>query len=137
MQKTISILIAFLLLISNTQLTFGQHYCEGKVVEAAMMVGQEKMSCEPSATDMSCENESENTEVADCCTNVYHQIETDADYSGSHFQVDFNTSFLVAELFNFSFQQDTLYSSESVSYSEYLPPPLEKDIPVLFQTFLI
>ncbi len=135
MQKTISILIAFLLLLSNAQLTFGQHYCEGKVVEAAMMVGQEKMSCEPSATDLGCEDEK--TEVADCCKNVYHQIEMDADYSGSHFTVDLNPVFLITEVFNFSFQQNLLYYLKSISYSEYLPPPLQKDIPVFYQTFLI
>lgn len=135
MQKSISILIAFLLLISTTQLTFGQHYCEGKVVAAAMMVGQEKMSCEPSPTDLGCEDE--DTELADCCLNVYHQVETDTDYSGSHFTVDFNPVFVITETFNLSFRQFDIYSLKSTLYQKYLPPPLQKDIPILYQTFLI
>lgn len=133
MQKFLSIVLSLFLLVSSAGLTYGQHFCGGKVVADALMFGEKQLSC---TGLMSPAYENQN-EKPPCCENVYHQVQTDDDFLTSSFQIDILPQFVVAFVEVFVLQTVEIKSSKEITFSEYLPPPLERDIPVLFQTFLI
>jgi len=136
MQKIISIVLSFLLLLSGTQLAFGQHFCEGKVVEEGMMVGQKKMSCVSLEVKDNC-IEDLDTKKADCCVDIFHEVQIDSNYSRSHFEMPPVPVYIEPlQYYDFSWHFVVSYS-EKILASEYLPPPLEKNIQVFYQTFLI
>ncbi len=134
MKNATSILLAVLLLMSSSGVTYGQHYCSGEVVADALMLGEKHLSCGGYALPS---EQGDSMEKPGCCQNIYHQVETDEDYSSSSFTIDFNKTFVAAFVSVFVLQAPVTYTAEINSFSEYLPPPLEKDIPILYQTFLI
>lgn len=134
MQKITSIILSLLLLLSATSLTYGQHLCGGKVVVEKISLGEKQLSCGPyempTATNSSMEKPS-------CCQNVYHKVETDSEYHGAAFDFQPDVTFVAAFVATFVFQQEIVLEAKVSTYSEYLPPPVVKDIPVLYQSFLI
>src|SRR5690606_33746218 len=139
MQKIVSIALAFLLLLGSTGLAYGQHYCGGRVVAEALVIGQKALSCfsseEPKAIDSS--ETSHKIEKPDCCKDIYHQVETDDDYAGSSFHFAIDKTFVAAFTSVFLLPVSIDDEAEEKYYLSYLPPPLDKDIPVLYQSFLI
>lgn len=133
MQKTISILLASLLLLSSSGLAYGQHFCGGRVMAEALVLGQKELSCSAGEERMQYEKK----QKPDCCVDVYHQVETDSEYSGSSFDISFDKNFVAAFVSVFILLTNETYLTEKDGFPEYFPPPLEKDIPVLYQTFLI
>ena len=72
-----------------------------------------------------------------CCDNEYTTVDTDDNFAKANFNIDFQqpitASYVsISELF---FVLDT--QGTQVIPIEYHPPPLFKDIPVLYETFLI
>jgi len=134
MKNVTSILLTVLLLMSSAGVTYGQHYCGGKVVADALMLGEKHLSCGGYELPV---KDTNGMEKSGCCENKYHQVVTDDDFFSSTFAIEFQKTFLAAFVPVFILQEPIAYSSKINSFSEYLPPPLEKDIPVLYQTFLI
>lgn len=134
MKNATSILLAVLLLMSTSGVTYGQHYCGGEVVADALMLGEKHLSCMGNALPL---ESGDSMEKPGCCENKYHQVETEEDYSGSSFAMELNKTFVAAFVSVFVLQASVAYTAEINRFSEYLPPPLEKDIPILYQTFLI
>lgn len=132
MKKIVSILLSTLLLLSSAGVTYGQHYCGGKVVADALMIGEKHLSCGGYATA----NDNK-MEKPGCCENVYHQVITDDDFSSSSFELSLNKTFVAAFVSAFVLQEAIDDSLKTISFTEYVPPPLLKDIPVIYQTFLI
>ncbi|MEX2349482.1 MAG: hypothetical protein WD554_01245 [Flavobacteriaceae bacterium] len=133
MQKTISILFSFLLLLSSTGLTYGQHFCEGVVVEFALSFGAEKMNCDEAEAEDSCED---TIHEDDCCADVYYQIQADTDFAAKSFDP-------VSELpvFDTNLSFYSIFAADPVkkkhSDIHYLPPDFDKDRLSLYQVFLI
>lgn len=50
-KKHISILVALLVLVSNSGLAFNVHYCEGKIASISSIFSKEEI-CEPSASEL-------------------------------------------------------------------------------------
>lgn len=133
MQKTTSILFSLLLLLSTTGLTYGQHFCEGVVVEFALSFGTEKMNCDEAEAENSCED---NIQEDDCCADVYYQIQTDTDFAAKSFEP-------LAELSIFDTNVNS-YSLLTVGFvkevrpeTHYLPPDFDTDRLSLYQVFII
>ncbi|MGJ8664778.1 MAG: HYC_CC_PP family protein [Patiriisocius sp.] len=132
----ISIFLTVLLLVSNSGVVLAQHFCgEYKMMEE-ISLGEKHLSCGIVMEQSSCGDEHE--EDHDCCENHYVSVSTDTDYSStSTFTLDFQHDFIVAFVSVFADHSWIAESTTATFYLEYNPPPLVKDIPVLYETFLI
>ncbi|GGD86130.1 HYC_CC_PP family protein [Planktosalinus lacus] len=133
MQKTISIALSLLLLLSTTGLTYGQHFCEGVLVDKSFAIGFEIMSCDEVEADDSCEN---NPAEDDCCADTYFQIQTDKEFSGKSSYASLEIPSFVTSDANFLVEVD-IFSKEQRLFAYYTPPERPFDLHALFQTYLI
>ena len=136
MKQIISILLTLLLLISNTGITYAQHFCGGHQMMAKVTIGQERLSCGMALVKDLCD-ESHQSDTHSCCNNLYTQVAFDdtVEQPVVEFQL---TPPLKANTTTFSASAcKVLIPKKEIVYTIYNPPPLIKDFPVLFDTFLI
>ena len=136
MKQIISILLTLLLLISNTGITYAQHFCGGHQMMAKVTIGQERLSCGMAPVKDLCD-ESHQSDTHSCCNNLYTQVAFDdtVEQPIVEFQL---TPPLKANTTTFSASvYEILTLQKEVVYSIYNPPPLIKNFSVLFDTFLI
>jgi hypothetical protein len=135
-KQIISILLTLLLLISNTGITYAQHFCGGHQMMAKVTIGQERLSCGMALVKDLCD-ESHQSDTHSCCNNLYTQVAFDdtVEQPTVEFQL---TPPLKANTTTFSASvYEILTLQKEVVYTIYNPPPLIKDFPILFDTFLI
>jgi hypothetical protein len=135
-KQIISILLTLLLLISNTGITYAQHFCGGHQMMAKVTIGQERLSCGMALVKDLCD-ESHQSDTHSCCNNLYTQVAFDdtVEQPTVEFQL---TPPLKANTTTFSASvYEILTLQKEVVYTLYNPPPLIKDFPILFDTFLI
>ncbi len=136
MKQITSILLTLLLLISNTGITYAQHFCGGHQMMAKVTIGQERLSCGMAPVKDLCD-ESHQSDTHSCCNNLYTQVAFDdtVEQPIVEFQL---TPPLKANTTTFSASvYEIITLQKEVVYSIYNPPPLIKNFPVLFDTFLI
>lgn len=136
MKQITSILLTLLLLISNTGITYAQHFCGGHQMMAKVTIGQERLSCGMAPVKDLCD-ESHQSDTHSCCNNLYTQVAFDdtVEQPIVEFQL---TPPLKANTTTFSASvYEILTLQKEVVYSIYNPPPLIKNFPILFDTFLI
>ncbi|MDB4225292.1 hypothetical protein N9781_01570 [Flavobacteriaceae bacterium] len=136
MKQITSILLTLLLLISNTGITYAQHFCGGHQMMAKVTIGQERLSCGMAPVKDLCDD-SHQSDTHSCCNNLYTQVAFDdtVEQPIVEFQL---TPPLKANTTTFSASvYEILTLQEEVVYSIYNPPPLIKNFSVLFDTFLI
>ncbi len=136
MKQLTSILLTLLLLISNTGITYAQHFCGGHQMIAKVTIGQERLSCGMAAVKDLCD-ESHKSDTHSCCNNQYTQVEFDdtVEQPLIEFQI-----IPLLDVINKAFIPDGFEIrklQKQVVYTLYRPPPLVKDIPVFLETFLI
>ena len=136
MKQLTSILLTLLLLISNTGITYAQHFCGGHQMIAKVTIGQERLSCGMAAVKDLCD-ESHKSDTHSCCNNQFTQVEFDdtVEQPLIEFQI-----IPLLKVINKAFIPDGFEIrklQKQVVYSVYRPPPLVKDIPVFLETFLI
>jgi hypothetical protein len=98
-------------------------------------LGEEHLSCGMVMQDSSCGDEQ--AENPGCCDNEYTQVTTDDNFTKARLDVKFDTHFVVAFVSIFMLKTPFLEEALFAAYIDYNPPPLIKDIPVLYETFLI
>jgi hypothetical protein len=135
MSKIISILLSVLLLLSSTGITYAQHYCGEFEMLAKVTLGEEHLSCGMVMEVPSCEDN--NVEDYHCCDNQYTSVTTDDNFAKANFSIDFHTSFSFAFVSVFVLRQVVEDKMSLDNLALYHPPPLYKNIPVLYETFLI
>ena len=136
MKQFTSILLTLLLLISNSGITYAQHFCGGHQMIAKVTIGQERLSCGMAAVKDLCD-ESHKSDTHSCCNNQYTQVEFDdtVEQPLIEFQI-----IPLLKVINKAFIPDGFEIrklQKQVVYTVYRPPPLVKDIPVFLETFLI
>lgn len=142
MKKIFSILLSFILLASHLNLALGTHFCGGEAVETQITMGEAHFGCGMSDKDLSCKNsgETNNHDVSidkvPCCENEYQHLQVENEFVKDAAQLSFNVDFAVAFIYT-TFNVDLFPKIVPQSFTAHSPPPLEKDIQVLFQTFLI
>ena len=136
MKQIISILLTLLLLISNTGITYAQHFCGGHQMMAKVTIGQERLSCGMALVKDLCD-ESHQSDTHSCCNNLYTQVAFDDTVEQPIVEFQLTPPFK-ANTTTFSASAcKVLTPKKEVVYTIYNPPPLIKDFPVLFDTFLI
>lgn len=139
MKQVFAIFLALLMLTTNVGITFATHYCGGKAVKTSISLGHDNLDCGMADMDTPCEESPDSPVVKNknCCENQYTQISIEDDYNNPAVvktAVDFQflAVFVVTYLNLYSFNAST-----EAEYSNYSPPLLDLDIPVLIQSFLI
>ncbi|MCF8357944.1 MAG: hypothetical protein K9H26_04245 [Prolixibacteraceae bacterium] len=142
MKKSISTLLSFILLSSHMYLTMGTHFCGGEAVESKIIFGETHLGCDMMETEKSCDDSehTNNNQVSfnkfPCCQNEFHTIQSTDDFVKDATQTVFNDDFAVAFLYSL-LNLDIRPRTTHQFYTDYISPSLEKDVQVLFQTFLI
>lgn len=139
MKKVISISLTLLMLVSNIGFAMNTHFCGGKAVETTFTLGLGNPDCGMEDMEQECENmpsEEEQIKAKPCCENHHQVIQTDDIAKTQPSTSVVNPLFFTA--FVQVFIQPLFFVDKRQSeYSEYPPPFFERDVQVLFQTFLI
>ena len=140
MKRKISILLTFLLLSNATGIGYGQHFCGGHLMKSMFAYSEATLNCGMEKNPASCEKETapETSSIhkKSCCENQLHQVSTDENFNGSQFQFDFEHPFFITPISFFGFEHSFARIQNSTT-EHYLPPPIDKDIRVLYRVFLI
>lgn len=133
MQKCVSTLLAILLLFGGSGMVFGQHFCEGIVVDKSFAIGFGAMSCADVEAEDSCEN---NPAEDDCCTDTYYQLQTDKEFSTQwhYVSLDLPQSITSESVFFFEVISS---KKEQNPFNLYTPPDWPFDKLALYQIYLI
>ncbi|MAZ71836.1 MAG: hypothetical protein CMC70_01695 [Flavobacteriaceae bacterium] len=136
MKKVISLFMCLLLFASTSGVAYAQHFCGDFEMMATLTLGGEELSCGMAeAHDDSCDTE--DAEDHNCCDNQYTKITTDENFNASQDTFQVSVNFVTAFVSVFVLQAEIATTSKIAAFSEYNPPPIIKDIPVLYETFLI
>ena len=135
MRKAISIFLSVLLLASSTGIAYAQHFCGDYEMLSKITLGEVHLSCGMAMEAPGCEDG--DTKDQHCCDNHYTQVNTDDNFAKASFNIDVHPPFVAAFVSVFVLQQLIDYEVTTDFFPTYHPPPLYKDIPVLYETFLI
>lgn len=142
MKQLISIILSLLLIASPMSLAIGTHICGGEAVEKKILLGDSHLGCDMSDMVESCDISAESRGVGyhfentPCCQNEFQFVELSDDFVKIVNQPTFNFDYAVAMISSI-IDLDIPAKSTFPIFTQYIPPPLEKDVQVLFQTFLI
>jgi len=135
LKQIISILLTLLLLISNTGITYAQHFCGGHQMMAKVTIGQERLSCGMALVKDLCD-ESGQSDTHSCCNNLYTQVVFDDTIEQPVLEFQLIPLFDVNNT-AINSVSEILTPQKEVVYTIYNPPPLIRDFSILFDTFLI
>ena len=136
MKQITSILLTLLLLISNTGITYAQHFCGGHQMMAKVTIGQERLSCGMAPVKDLCDD-SHQSDTHSCCNNLYTQVAFDDTVEQPIVEFQLTPPFRANTTTFSASVYEILTLQKEVVYSIYNPPPLIKNFSVLFDTFLI
>lgn len=137
MQKAISILLSLLLLTSSTGIAYAKHLCHGTEMLSQITLGEKDLSCGmDEGEDISCELDTENV-VDSCCQNHFIKIQTDDNFAKASFDVSFQQFLITSDVSIFLINEIEIVSGKNIFFAEYNPPPIERDLNILYDTFLI
>lgn len=139
MNKAISIFLSVLMLASSSGIAYAQHFCGGIEMMAEVTLGENHLTCgmATDTPDSDCGDEGPNSEAHDCCKSHITKIQTDDNFAKASFDLDFNKTFVIALVSAFILQEVEIASTQKNFFADYNPPPLEQDLTILYETFLI
>jgi hypothetical protein len=126
--------MSLLLLLSSSGIVYAQHFCGDYEMMAAITMGEKHLSCGMIMESTGCEDDSFQN---DCCDNEYTKIDVDDRFAKSDFEVDLYNNFIPAFTSVFVFQLADITTAQKPTFKDYQPPPIERDLLVLYETFLI
>ena len=135
MQKAISFLLSVLLLASSTNVTYAKHFCGDYEVLSVLTLGEKHLTCGMKMNSNTCNDKKQ--EDQHCCKNKYENVEIDDNFAISSFDALLNVPFFKSLVSVFLLHQKYFNQQSLQFYADYNPPPLDKDIPVLYQVFVI
>ena len=139
-KKTLHITLAFLTLAVSSGITLNLHYCQGHLEKIALFSTPKSChepikSCCASKQQKAChkgDNHDDN-----CCKNKSEFVKFDEQYTVKHEDANMDTRLpLVAVITVLVLNPLSTVESNSVDYLNYKPPLIERDISILFQSFL-
>lgn len=131
-QKSVSTVLALLVLVSTFSFTVDKHYCGSFLVDQAIFSKASTCGMEMHSSPISSAMEEDN-----CCNNENILVEGQDQLKISIQTLDFEQQlFLTAFTFSFRNLFEGL-PQQVIPFKNYTPPLIVKDIPVLNDTFLI
>lgn len=139
MKKIISIFLSILMLGSSSGIAYAQHFCSGMEMVAEVTLGEKNLSCgmDSHAPKTDCEDEETIPEAHDCCKNQITKIQTDENFAKASFDLKLNKTFVATLVSVFVLQEVEIASAQKTFFADYGPPLLERDLNILYETFLI
>ena len=142
MKKITAILLSAVFLLSQLNLSIGTHFCGGEAVETKILFGETHLGCGMPDIEKSRDDSEKNNkngisfDKPPCCKNEYQTVQSTNEFVKDAAQIIFKVEFPVAYICS-TLKFDLLPKTKHQSYTAFPFPPNEKDIQVLFQTFLI
>jgi len=145
--RLISLTLAFLVFTTSAGFSIDMHFCQDQL-KSISLFGKAKTCHEKSeaAPMKNCPHhkkmmtEKEGcTEDKDCCDNKTLQFQSDQDQQvqSSDFLISKQLQKFVVAYVAVFFTNDLSIESDASSYAQYKPPLIPRDIPVLFESFLL
>lgn len=129
------------MLASSSGIAYAQHFCGGTEMMAELTFGEKMLSCgmDTHQNDAipDCDDEVITPEKHDCCSNQFIKIKTDESFAKASFDVKLDKTFVATFVSVFVIQEVEIPSTEKCFFAVYSPPPLEQDLNILYETFLI
>lgn len=124
---------------AHSGLAMVTHYCGGMAVETQIVVGHGELYCGMLDMEGDCKNESSTENhfrKKPCCENEYQSFDQETEFQLQIINSSVNLEFVTVFFITLA---DKAYTSEidEAEYLNYSPPLIERDIPVLVQSFLI
>jgi len=138
MKSSVSILLAFLLLISTVGMAKTTHWCMGHEMDSAIGFGEKHLDC-GMELPVDQENEATPEDPSSCCENKTQHLQLDDDFQFSQVDFQLNPTFTLPyiQVFVFVFEFDFFNIQEGYFLVESSPDPPKLDFQLLYQTFLI
>ncbi|WP_196885302.1 HYC_CC_PP family protein [Aureivirga sp. CE67] len=134
--KIASSFLAFVVLLSTVSFTVEKHFCGGELASVSFFANADK--CEMESLEKSENSVCHEVSKKSCCEDEISKLKaTNTDTQCNHENIklpklDFVAPFLYTFVFNFEEKR-----IEIIPNKKQESPPLTKDRPVLFQTFLL
>lgn len=135
MKALISVLLSALIFLSSSGLAFAKHYCGGYEMLSKITFGEEHLSCGMKMNVPACGEE--DFEDHHCCSNRYLKVTTDDQFSKVTFEYDFTAQWFPIFVEVFILPEYIAADVPFVWIDSYHAPPLERDVQILYETFLI
>ncbi|SDE37311.1 hypothetical protein SAMN05421855_101312 [Ulvibacter litoralis] len=126
--------MSLLLLVSSSGIAYAQHFCGENEMMAQLTFGEQYLSCGMMDGSV-CEPPS--ITKKQCCENEYTKVTTDSNFAKASLDISFNKVFVASFVSVFVIPSFVTYEASQPFVDTYRPPPLYKDISVLYETFLI
>ena len=127
-----------LMLISNVGLTMNTHFCGGHAMKSTVSVGATALDCGMASMDQIVIDPGTLAELTPepCCENEHQALQIHEKATTQKASVELSVTFLVAVVHGFVSPIINAQRDEH-EHPLYSPPPLSRDLAVLFQSFLI
>ncbi len=136
MKKFFSITLAIYFLATSVGFGVNTHFCYGKAIKSDVQLTQHKLSCGMKiATSSTCATHGTAIKKKNCCENHFNAFQVDDDFQLVNVEVNLHPVFVAT--FFYSFLLPEVAVEKQPSFLAYNPPLVQRDLPVLHQSFLI
>lgn len=139
MKSIVSLLLALLLLVAHIGFSMNTHFCGGEAVETSFSIGLHNPDCGMDNRDEACEGNlpiEEQIRPQPCCQNQHQLMQLDENADTKTLTITTKFVFLAAFIAVFV-QPDLIADQTFTQNNNYRAPLPDKDIQVLFQTYLL
>ena len=137
MKASVSIIMALLVFLASVGMAKTTHMCMGTEMKSELGFGAKPVDCGMEMPMDHSENSSDNQkDPKSCCENITEQIQVDDEFQLKKLDFQFQLDIAVALVQVFIFGLDQI-EAEQTFFSPYLSPPLDQNLQVLYQNFLI
>lgn len=133
-RRIISGLLVLIVFVGTVGINYDAHYCGGEFIKSQLSFLPSELSCGMKIdSKKNCDDSESFSRV--CCSNEHLSFELEEDFNVD--QVAANSfissfTFLTSVITEYEFVDETTYS-----FLGYSPPPLERDIVIFNQSFVI
>lgn len=135
-RQIVSVAMALIVLLSTMSFTVDMHFCGDQLVDYSFVEPADHCAMNASPSETSGESSVMEMEM-ECCTDLEIVMEGQDDLKISFDQLTLEQQTFV---YTFVYTYANLFRGNDksvISFKEYSPPPLIRDIQILDQTFLI
>lgn len=133
-QKITSFIMALVVMFSTMSFAINKHYCMDHLVDVSVIFPADSCGMDMMTTPPA---EGEQFNASPCCSEEHIAIEgQDEINTTDSLSIEISKSFVAAFVYTFN----ALYVeefSEQPEYKDYSPPLITKDLPVIYETYLI
>jgi len=135
MRKAIAIFFTLTFLAGNIGFALGTHYCGGHAMESKVVLGKANLDCGMGMMEPT-NSHSIDMKNMGCCKDVFQQLKVNDDFNSVVEQQSPHAQFALLFVITYA-DLFTSYQQPSLTFVDYTPPPLDRDVPSLYQVFLI